>query len=133
MTAQINPSPVMVNEFKTRLEQLERQADALRSGLDDIALLFTWTMERAIPADVLYRVAITDEQIAAHRDWDDQLVPVELARLFLQAHTVATRLKNLAPRDEKDAAIAAVVQAFQRVAQERQWQVPVTMEVTIGD
>ncbi len=133
MVTQTKPDPAEVNELKTRIEQLEQQADALRSGLDDIALLLSWTMERAVPSSALQRVPISEDQIAVHRQWDGQMVPAELARLFLQAHTVAARLKHLVPAEDKDAAISAVVDTFRRIAEEQHLQVPVAMEVTIGD
>jgi len=133
MMLQTKPGASAINDFKVRLEQLERQADALRSGLDDVALLFAWTMERAIPFDAFQRVIIADEQIAAHRQWNGQTVSVELARLFLQAHTIATRLKHAAPREDKDAVVAAVVKTFRHMAAERHFQAPIEMEVTIGD
>jgi hypothetical protein len=133
MVVQAKSDATVVNELKARLEQLEQQADALRSGLDDIALLFTWTMDRSISSSILQKILIGEEQVAAQRQWDGQTVPVEVARLFLQAHTVATRLKHLVPREDKEAAVKAVVETFRQIAQEQHWQVPVEMEVTIGD
>jgi hypothetical protein len=129
----VQTQPDIVSELKARIEQLERQADALRSGLDDVALLLSWTMERSVASNVLRRVPITEEQAIAYREWDGETVPLELARLFLQAHTVATRLKHLVPEQDKAAAVEAVVATFRQMAAEQHIQVPVQMEVTIGD
>src|SRR5438128_11699467 len=133
MTAQTELHPIMFDNLKARIEQLERQADSLRSGLDELAVLFTWTSERAIPAGALQKVALSDEQVAAQRQWDGALLPEELVRLFLQAHTLATRLKYLVPVEEKQALIGAVVAAFRQAVAARHFQAPLEMELTIGD
>jgi len=57
----------------------------------------------------------------------------ELVRLFLQAHTLATRLKYLVPRDEKSEVVQAVVVAFRQMADALNLKPPIEMEVTIGD
>jgi hypothetical protein len=133
MTEKTVSHPIVFDNLKARIEQLERRADSLRSGLDEIAVLFTWTSERAIPADALQKVAMSDEQVAAHRQWDGALLSDELVRLFLQAHTLATRLKYLVPVEEKQALIGAVVAAFRQAVAARHLKAPVEMEVSIGD
>ena len=133
MAAQTKAQERVLNQLKVRIEQLEQQADALRSGLDEIAVLLEWTAEHSIPASALERIMIGDEQVVAARQWDSEQVPDELARLFLQAHTLATRLKQAVPPEEKQAIVSAVVETFRQVAESEHLQVPVEMEVTIGD
>jgi len=118
---------------REQLKQLEQQADALRSGLDEMGVLLTWAAERSIPPSALQKVAVTDEEIADNRHWNGELLPDELVRLFLQAHTLATRLKYLVPPDQKQTVISAVVETFLKMAEAQHLQVPVEMEVTIGD
>lgn len=133
MAAQMDTQAVVLNQLKARIEQLEQQADALRSGLDEIAVLLTWTSERSIPPSELDKIAVGDEQVTVARHWDGQVVPGELARLFLQAHALATRLKRIVPPEEKQAVVNAVVETFRKKAEAQHLKVPVEMESTIGD
>ncbi len=133
MTMYIESHPIVFDKLKERIEQLEHQADALRSGLDEIAVLLAWTTERSIPPSALQKIAISDEQIIVHRQWDGTSLSDELVRLFLQAHTLATRLKYLVPHEQKQAVVQAVIETFRQLAEAQQLQVPVEMEITIGD
>lgn len=133
MAVEMNVRPFALSELRGRIEQLEQQADALRSGLDEIVTLLEWATQRSIPASALLKIPVTPQEIAAQRSWDGQTLPDELVRLYLQAHTLATRLKYLVPSSEKQAIVNAVVETFHKMAEAQQFSIPVEMEVTVGD
>jgi hypothetical protein len=109
------------------------QTNTLRTNLDDVMIPLNWAVERTIPARAIETILVNSAEIARAREWDDVTVPEGLARLFLQAHILATRLKQLVPTNEKHAVIESVAETFHQIAEREHFQIPLEMDVTLGD
>jgi hypothetical protein len=133
MTARLEMQTTVLSELKTRVQQLEQQSNTLRANLDDVMVLLDWAVENKIPVRAIETISVSPADIAATQQWDNVIVPEELARLFLQAHSLAARLKQIVPANEKQAVVESVAETFRQIASRKNLQIPLAMDVTLGD
>lgn len=121
------------NAMRERALRLEHEAAALRSDLDEMAILLGWQTSHTITPEALQRLAVNDAELSAYRRLLGGQFPDELLRLVIQAQQAATQLKHSLPQAERAAAIDAVSAALLQLAAAQGLTVPDELEAAIGD
>ena len=121
------------NALRERALRLEHEAAALRSDLDEMAILVGWQTSHAVAPEVLAHLAVSDAELAAYRRLAGEQFPDDVLRLVIQAQQAATQLKHALPPAERSAAIEAVVAALLQLADAQGLTLPDELEAVIGD
>ncbi|MFQ6015254.1 MAG: hypothetical protein ACE5NP_07415 [Anaerolineae bacterium] len=119
--------------IREQAKRLEQEAAALRAGLDEIAILLAWTLEHSVSPSALQKVPVTDAELAQYRVMLTEDYPDDLLRLTIKAQKVASQFKRALPLKERQAAIDALIAAFNAVAEAEHLAIPDELEAAIGD
>ena len=129
---QISPETTLT-VVREQLKQLEQQADALRSGLDEISILLAWTLEHSVSASALQKVTVTERELAEYQAMLTEKYPDSILRLVIQAQKVASQFKRSLPPEDRNLAIRALHAAFDSAATSENLSIPDELEAVIGD
>jgi hypothetical protein len=133
MAVQSTTLETTFNAMRERALRLEREAAALRSDLDDMAILVSWQTNHSVSPEALQRLTVSDTELVAYRRLLGAQFPDELLRLVIQAQQAATQLKHSLPQADRAAAIDAVIAALQQLATQQGLTVSDELEAAIGD
>ena len=118
---------------REQLRQLEQQADALRSGLDEINVLLTWSMEHSVSPSAIRKITVSEKELAQYRAMLTEKYPDAALRLVIQAQKATSQFKRSLPPDERQAALRALAVAFDAVAQSENLTIPDELRAVISD
>ncbi len=113
--------------------RLEQEAAALRSDLDEMAVLLSWQTTQTIPPDTLQKIGVSEAEVADYRKMVGAQFPDAVLRLALQAQKAATRLKQSVRPAEREAAIRAIIDTLSQAVMALGLTVPAELEAMIGD
>jgi hypothetical protein len=133
MAVEVDILEISLNSMRERTVRLEQEAAALRSALDEMALLVSWQASRSVSADTLQKIAVSENEVASYRRLVDGQFPDPVLRLALQAQKAATHLKRSVPPVEREAAVDAIIDALHQAAAALNLTIPDELEATIGD
>ena len=122
-----------LDAMRERALRLEQEAAALRSDLDEMAVLLSWQTTQTVSPDTLRKIAVSEVELADYRKMVDAQFPDTVLRLVLQAQKAATRLKQSVRPTERQAAIRAIIDTLGQAATALGLTVPTELEAMIGD
>jgi len=133
MTLQPVALQATLDAMRERALRLEQEASALRSDLDEMAVLLSWQTTRTVAPDTLRKIVVSEAEVADYRRMVGAQFPDAVLRLVLKAHKAATRLKQSVRPTEREAAIRAIIDTLNQAATALGLTIPTELEAMIGD
>ncbi|MCW5852855.1 MAG: hypothetical protein KIT87_22475 [Anaerolineae bacterium] len=128
-----NPLVTTIETLRDRVRHLEAETMALRSDLDLMLVWANWEAKKTVSPEAIRAVVVPQAEVEDYGRFLSGQFSEDVLRLTLQAHKVASFLKQRVRREEEGAAITAVVEAAVQIAAESGFELPIEMEAVIGD